>query len=192
MPQRPRGGSPPIVWYRNEPSAARLIRSMAPGAARMPCLTPEPSNAGPALLEAQAIHSRDPRTTSPLVPMSIRSLRPGASYSRVARTPATMSLPTYAPTAGRTYSRPRLLMRMPASAARMGGTQAAVGMYGARRMRRGSRFSRKWIIAVLPEQTTAEMHPRPIPRRSTSVWMRSLTSCTMRRCISSKASCCSA
>lgn len=45
-------------------------------------------------------HAFDPRTTSPFVPMSMKRLNRSASYSRVASTPATMSLPTYAPTAG--------------------------------------------------------------------------------------------
>ena len=60
----------PIVSNSVRPSGKIFRRSMAPRAARMPCLTPLPSKAGPAEAEQQTIHSLFPSTTSPLVPMS--------------------------------------------------------------------------------------------------------------------------
>ena len=60
----------------------------------MPCSTPPPSKAGPAE-QAQAIsQSLSPSTISPLVPMSMKSVRRSVAYSPELITPAVMSPPT--------------------------------------------------------------------------------------------------
>ena len=51
-------------------SGSMRMRSMAPGAARMPNSMWEPSKAGPVAHEVESIRSRLPSTSSPLVPMS--------------------------------------------------------------------------------------------------------------------------
>ena len=68
--------------------------SMAPLIALMPQETPLPSKAGPAEAEQHAIHSLLPKTISPFVPISIRSVRRSSLFIPHATVPATISPPT--------------------------------------------------------------------------------------------------
>jgi hypothetical protein len=67
-PQMPRAGASPIVCTRMSSSTA--TRSIAPWAPRMPWRIWAPSKAGPAGAEQAQSRAREPRRTSPLVPMS--------------------------------------------------------------------------------------------------------------------------
>ena len=82
-----------------------LTRSMAPSAARMPWRICAPSSAGPAGAEQAQRCSREPSSTSPLVPMSTAMRISGVSSMRVASATATASAPTKPATSGSRQTR---------------------------------------------------------------------------------------
>ena len=91
----PRGAPPPMtsnVGSRVRGSIA--IRSMAPGAARMPWRTTPPSSPGPAEPAPTSRNSRLPTTISAFVPMSTSSDTRSRACMPETRTPASASPPT--------------------------------------------------------------------------------------------------
>ena len=74
--------------------------SIAPTVARIPHLIWLPSKAGPAGAAVASARCALPRTISPLVPTSTNTRSLSSRTTPVASTPATMSAPTYAPSAG--------------------------------------------------------------------------------------------
>ena len=94
-PQMPRAGALPMVSsVGSKVSGSISTASMAPSVARMPCLMPPPSKAGPAEHDVAISHSRLPMTTSPLVPMSMYRVILSVWNTPDPTTPETMSPPT--------------------------------------------------------------------------------------------------
>ena len=74
-PQIPAGLALPIVRIMGSRVVGLICTcSMAPLPARMPNLMPPPSKAGPAEQEAQVSQSLLPTTSSPFVPISMKSV----------------------------------------------------------------------------------------------------------------------
>ena len=98
-------------------AAPSLTTSIAPSAARMPQRIAPPSNAGPAGAAVERIRSPSLSTISQLVPTSMNSRVRLSRSMPVASMPATMSPPTYAPSAGKSVARARGCRASPRSEA---------------------------------------------------------------------------
>ena len=95
----PTGSVSPITSsFSSSPSMA--TPSIAPSAARMPQRIWAASKAGPAGAAVASTRSLDPSAISEFVPTSMNSRSRRSRVSPVASIPATMSPPTYAPSAG--------------------------------------------------------------------------------------------
>ncbi len=94
-PQMPLGPTFPTVIIMGSNVLGSMEKSsIAPLLARMPCLMPPPSKAGPAEHAAQASQSLLPITISALVPISIYNVSLSVRYIPDPMTPATISPPT--------------------------------------------------------------------------------------------------
>ena len=82
-------------------SGSSFTTSIAPSAARIPQRIAPPSNAGPAGAAVERMRSPSLSTISQLVPTSMNSRVRLSRSMPVASMPATMSPPTYAPSAGK-------------------------------------------------------------------------------------------
>ncbi len=113
------------------------------------------SNAGPAGAAVASAPADEPSTISEFVPTSMNSRTRRSSVSPVARIPATMSGPTYAPSAGNSTAGARSCTRSPKSVARASGSVRAAIVNGAIDSGCGSMPSASWIIVTLPATTTS-------------------------------------
>ena len=112
------------------------------------------SNAGPGGRGAVASALADePSTISEFVPTSMNSRTRRSSVSPVASMPATMSGPTYAPSAGNSTAGARRCTATPKSAAVASGIRARGDVNGAIESGSGSIPSAIWIIVSLPATT---------------------------------------
>ena len=151
-PHMPIGSVSPITSSPIS-SSAILTPSIAPSAARIPHRIWAASNAGPAGAAVVSTRSLDPRAISELVPTSMNSRSRLSRVSPVASMPATMSPPTYAPSAGNAIAGARGCTLMPKSAAVAGGRLRAAMMNGATASGSGSIPSTSWVIVWLPHRT---------------------------------------
>ena len=104
-PHSPTGFTSPITCSSSRPSWLTRTTSIAPSAARIPHRIDAASNAGPAGAAVDTSRSALPSTISQLVPTSMNSRSRLSRSIPDASTPATMSPPTYAPSAGNTVAR---------------------------------------------------------------------------------------
>ena len=113
-----------------------------------------PSNAGPAAVEQATLRLRSPNTISPLVPMSISSVRASSWSNLVATMQPTVSPPTNPAMLGRMRTVPAVGRSVSA-----GSSMASffLGIYGGVTNGAGSIPSSKWCMAVFPTMAAAVM-----------------------------------
>ena len=132
-----------------------LTTSIAPSAARMPQRIAPPSKAGPAGAAVDRIRSPSLTTISQLVPTSMKSRVRLSRSMPVASMPATMSPPTYAPSAGKSAPAPAGAGLSPRSVASTVGGCAEDMMNGATPSGSGSMPSASAVIVALPATATS-------------------------------------
>ena len=132
------------------------------------------SNAGPAGAAVASVFAEEPSTISEFVPTSMNRRTRRSSVMPVARMPATMSGPTYAPSAGNMTAGARGCTRTPKSAAVACGMRRATTVNGAIERGSGSMPSAIWIIVMLPattiSYTSAGSTPASAHTSSVSCW----------------------
>ena len=153
-PQSPTGATSPMTVSSISPSRT-FTPSIAPSEARMPQRICAASNAGPAGAAVASARADEPSTISEFVPTSMKSRMRRSSVRPVARMPATMSGPTYAPSAGNITAGARSCTVMPKSCALASGSLRAAIVNGAIESGSGSMPSAIWIIVAFPVTTTS-------------------------------------
>ncbi len=133
----PTGSTSPIT-PSSMPSSRSRTTSIAPSAARMPQAICAASNAGPAGAAVQTSPSAEPSATSQFVPTSIKRRSRLSRVMPLASRPATMSPPTYAPSAGKTLARAPGCNCRPSSVAGISGYDCVAMMKGATPIGSGS------------------------------------------------------
>ncbi len=113
------------------------------------------SKAGPAGAAVATTPSWLPSAISEFVPTSMNSRRRLSRVRPVARIPATMSPPTYAPSDGNAKAGARGCTGIPKSAACSGGGRCVVTTNGAIESGSGSMPSASWVIVTLPQSVTS-------------------------------------
>ncbi len=128
---------------------------MAPSAARIPHRIAPPSNAGPAGAAVAKICSPLPSTISQLVPTSMNNRSRLSRSMPVARMPATMSPPTYAPRAGKVTARAPGCTCTPSSVVDTTGGIELDMTNGAMPSGSGSMPSASAVIVAFPARVTS-------------------------------------
>ena len=174
----------PMIFQRGSNVAGSMrTRSIAPGAARWPCVICAPSKAGPVGLEQHNTPPLSPRTISALVPTSTISMSSSLACGASASCTATLSAPTWPAMQGSTCTRAAGFRRRPSSRALRSTDSLTASANGAPPSSTGLIPSSRWCMTVLPTSTTSTTSSSVIPAALTA---RSVSCCSVvmtARCI---------